>query len=234
MKNKQLLARFTDLLGDLSSNAGFLPYQDCGVARITADFVFQFIYVHEHRFDATFNIEIVSRPLFYPTDVLTLTPGNRLYKFATNGKFDKWWEHKGPEEVQESFVEISRLLQLYTFPFFEATSSGIGMVKSRRRNIFGRSTFGKRVNWGSQEWDLFETGHLHLWNGNLPVARNYLVQAYELFAEDNREWSGKAARECLLLLGLAGKGPSYISSYLDTTVRQSRENLKLMNWPLSM
>ncbi|MBL7710739.1 MAG: hypothetical protein JNJ86_16835 [Chitinophagaceae bacterium] len=230
MKNKELLSQFHLLLNNYTKQAGFSPYQDCGVARITNDHVFQLIYVHEHRFSETFTIEIVSRPLFYPTDILTLTPGNRLNKFASKGKVDKWWDTASPEQLQASFHEISQLLQVYAFPFFEATGSGKGIKQSRRTTIFGRSRFGKRVYWGAREWDLFETGHLHLWNGDLKAARTRLNDAHDLFSADKREWAAEAARDCLLLLALTEKGPSYISSYLDMVVRQSREKLGLLNW----
>jgi len=230
MKNKQLLSRFNDLLGDLTMDAGFLPYEDCGVARITEDSVFQLIHVQAYRFGPTFTIEIVSRPLFYPTEELTLTPGNRLYKFFSKGSVDKWWDYSNPEQLQASFNEISQLLQVYAFPFFEATGSGKQIMQSRRTNIFGRSRFGKRVCWGATEWDHFETGHLHLWNGDLKAARTSLNEAHDLFSSDKREWATEAASNCLRILALTEKGPSYISSYLDMVVRQSREKLGLMNW----
>ncbi len=218
------------LLGNLTKDAGLMPFQDYGFARITPGLVFQLIYVHQHRFGNSFTIEVVSRPLYYPTDVLILTPGNRLYKFASKGKEDKWWECTNAEQVQESFTEIRRLLRLYAFPFFEATRSGSEILKSRRKNIFGRSRYGKQISWGTHEWDLFDTGHLHLWNGNLPAARNCLNQAHEQFSPDSRDWAKDAARDCLMLLALTEKGATYISSYLDQIVRQSRRNLGLDNW----
>lgn len=227
MQNIKPLSSLKAILNDFATEPGFLPYQDCGVARITAGSVFQLIYVQENRFVPTFTIEIVSRPLFYPNKELVLTPGNRLNKFATNGRLDKWWLYEVPAQARESFIEIRRLLQLYAFPFFEATSSGPLIGKSSRRNIFGRSKFGKRINWGSPAWDLFETGHLHLWNGDMQKARNSLNDAHELFSADNRKWATEAAKECLRLLALIEKGTVYISSYLDLTVRQSRENLGL-------
>lgn len=230
MKKKHLLSSFKVQLADFAQDAGFLPYRDCGVARITNDLVFQLIYVHEHRFSATFTIEIVSRPLFYPTEELIFTPGNRLNKFASKGKVDKWWDTANPEQLQVSFHEISQLLQVYAFPFFEATGSGKEIKQARRINIFGRSRFGKRVCWGATEWDLFETGHLHLWNGDLNAARSSMNEAHELFSFDKREWARAAAQDCLRILALTGKGPSYISSYLDRVVRQSREKLGLVNW----
>lgn len=230
MQNKNLPALFKVMLSDFTTNAGFLPYQDCGVARITNDLVFQLIYVHQHRFSATFTIEIVSRPLYYPTEELTFTPGNRLNMFASKGKVDKWWDSANPEQLQASFHEISQLLQVYAFPFFEATGSGKKIKKSRRTSIFGRSRFGKRVCWGATEWDLFETGHLHLWNGDLKAARSSMNEAHELFSNDKREWAIATAQDCLRILALTEKGPSYISSYLDKVVRQSREKLGLVNW----
>lgn len=230
MKNKELLSQFHLLLNDFTKQAGFFPFQGCGVARISADYVFQLIYVHEHRFGETFTIEIVSRPLFYPTDVLTLTPGNRLYKFASKGKVDKWWDYKNPEQLQASFNEISQLIQDFALPFFEATGSGKGILQARRTSIFGRNRFGQRVCWGAAEWDHFETGHLHLWNRDLKAARTSLNEAHDLFSTDKREWATETAKECLRILALTEKGPSYISSYLDTTVRQSREKLGLVNW----
>lgn len=229
MKNKELFSSFTQLLGDFTRDAGFLPYQDGGYARITDDYVFQLIYVQEHRFGTTFTIEIVSRPLYYPTDVLTLTPGNRLYKFASKGKVDKWWECNDAQQVQESFSAISRLLSLHAFPFFEASKSGSDMLKLRRRNIFGRRRFDRQVSWGSAEWELFETAHLYLWVGNLQAARTCLNEAHELFSADNRERAKEAARECLFLLALTEKGAVYISSYLNNIVRKNLEQLKLNN-----
>lgn len=153
-----------------------------------------------------------------------------MFKFANKGKVDKWWDTTNPEQLHVSFNEISQLLQLYAFPFFEATGSGKGIVKSRRTSIFGRSRFGKRVCWGAPEWDLFETGHLHLRNGDLKAARSSLNEAHELFSADKREWARAAAQDCLRILAFTEKGPSYVSSYLDIVVRKSREKLGLMNW----
>jgi len=229
MKNKQLLNQFKTQLYDLTTKDGFMPYRDCGVARITAGYVFQVIYIEEHSFGEKFTIEIVSRPLYYPTDMLVLTPGNRLFKFAAKGQTDRWWDCSSLEKVRESFTEISGLITRYAIPFFDKTGSGKEIIKSRRRNIIGRSRFGKRVNWGTTERDLFETGHLFLWERDFKAARKYINQAYELFYMENTQWAKDTAGECLRILALIEKGPVFSATYLERTAENSRRTLALNN-----
>ncbi len=210
---------------------GFKPYGTSYLARLTSGNIFQFIHFHKYRFGGQFKIEIAIRPMFCPHEnYLTLLPGNSLYGMATNDKNDKWWKSSTKEEIDESLNDIYKLIHQFALPFFEATTNSCDILKSYKKNIFGKSKFGNKICWGTEGWENFDFAHIYLYEGDRSNALKQITKAYNEFRTDDREWAQIAASKCLEIQTIIHSGQSEIKRYLEQTTRISKQNLKLENW----
>jgi hypothetical protein len=218
-------------LDDPLKSFGFKPYKSSFLARLTEEAVFQFIDVHKYRYGGQFTINVAIRPLYCPhEDYLTLQPGNRLYSMATKGRSDKWWPNTTENETDESFKEVFHLILDHALPFFDATITSAGIIKSYEKNFFGKSKFGKSVSWGGEGWGNFDFGHIYLKAGDKRNVLKQFDKAYKEFKTDNRDWAQSAAEKCLKVKRIIGLGQIEIDKYLDQTLIESKTNLKLSQW----
>jgi hypothetical protein len=207
---------------------GFAPYNTSVLARLTDDNVFQFIDFQKYRYGGQFTVAIAIRPLYCPNDDhLTLLPGNRLYSMATKGKADKWWPDSNLKETTASLRETYKLITRFALPFFEATASSGGIIRSYEGNIFGISRFRKRVYWGTPGWGNFDFGHIYLRNGNIGKARKHFRKCIREFDSDDRDWAQSTAKKCVEVMSIMDRGPQSIEHYLAATTADSMKKLKI-------
>ena len=219
------------LLDNPLKEFGFKPYKTSFLARLTSDDVFQFIDIHKYRYGGQFTIEIAVRPLYCPhEEYLTLLPGNRLYSIVTKGKSDKWWPNTTEIETDESFMEVFRLICESAMPFFDSTKTSTDIIKSYEKNFLGINKFGNSICWGTTGWENFDFGHIYLKAGNTKKAIRQFDLCYKEFIKDNRDWAQIAAKKCIEIKNVINLGHVEIEKYLEKTIIQSKNNLKLNEW----
>lgn len=210
---------------------GFKPYKSSYLARLTADNVLQLICFQKYRYGGQFNVEIVIRPLFCPNDnYVTLNPGNRLYCIVTKGKEDKWWANTNREETNESFQAVHTFIKKYALPFFDSTLTSKDIINAYEKNFFGKSKFGKSINWGTTGWENFDFGHIYLKSNDTRNAIKQINKCYKEFIADNREWAQDAAKKCIELKKIISAGQVEIDKYLKQTIETSKQNLNIEMW----
>lgn len=211
---------------------GFKKYKTAFIARMTNDNVFQFLDFQKSAYGGEqFTLHVTIRPMYCPhEDYLTLLPGNRLGSMATNGKKDKWWNYSTEEEANSSFVEIYNLLTKYAIPFFNSTMTSNDIIKSYEKNIFGVNKFGNKVEWGTIGWENYDLGHIYLKAGHNKKAIKQFDLCYKEFINDDRDWAQSAAKECMDIKTIINSGQMSIDKYLDDTIKESKQNLKLTEW----
>jgi len=210
---------------------GFKPYKSSFLGRMTDDKVFQFLDFHKYRFGGQFTVEVAVRPMYCPHDeYVTLLPGNRLYSIATNGKGDKWWKNSTEQETDESFNDVYNLIIKHALPFFDATTTSEDIIKSYEKNFLGISKFGKRIYWGTIGWQNFDFGHIYLKFGDKKNAIKQFNKCYKEFITDSRDWAQEGAKKCLLIKQIIASGQNDIDRYLNDTIKESKEKLKLLDW----
>lgn len=214
------------------SHLGFKLYGKDHVCRMTEDGVFQVISFTKSTYGGgNFKVSISIRPMYCPNeDYLTSQPGNYLHMMARNGKPGKYWNYATDANANQSFKEITALLNKYALPFFEATKSSTGIIACYEKNIFGRRKFGKRIDWGTEGWENYDFGHIYLRAGNVKKALRQFTKCYREFKSDNLDWAQAVAKNCLRIKQLIKTGQPGIEQYIEEVMRNSRQNLKLENW----
>lgn len=209
---------------------GFKAYKSTAVARLAGDGVFQYISFHKYRFGGQFKVVAAIRPLYcYNDDDLSQQPGNTLPALA--GMRDNfWWKFASEAVTNQSFTEVSGLVQKYALPFFEATTTSADIIKASRRNIFGRTSFGNRVDWGAKGWNNFDFGHMYLKNGDNANAIKQFTKCSKEFRRDGRDWALCIAQKCTHAKDVILSGQPGIDQYLKDTVEDSKIKLKIANW----
>lgn len=209
---------------------GFKKYKTSVIARLTSENVFQFIDFQKSAYGGEeFTINIAIRPLFSPSkEYLTLLPGNRLTTFSSNKK--DWWNYSTKEAGEKSFNEIYKLVENYALPFFDATKSSNDILKAYKKNIFGINRFGNKIYWGTVGWENFDFGHIYLRSNDYKNAIKQFQLCYKHFKHDDNEACKNAADESLKIIEIIKSDKSKIDKYLDDTICESKNNLKLQLW----
>lgn len=206
---------------------GFRPYKKLMLARTTPGSVFQFMHLEPHRHEKKFTVDIAIRPLFCPQhDQLGLRPGNRLRHFMGVDQ-DRWWYNGTEQEARHSFNELTGLIQQHALPFFEATTSAEGIIKSYEKNWLGRTAFGNKVDWGTLLWKDNDMGHVYLKAKNFRKAHQHFDQCIQEAATDDRQWAKQLAAECVQIKNRMEEGPASIEVYLEEIMSESRQFLEL-------
>ena len=211
---------------------GFRKYKTSTVARLTSGDVFQIINFQKAAYGGqSFTINIAIRPMFCINhDYLILSMGNGLGNLSKEYKRDKWWYYKTKEEGDKSFIDVFSQIEKYAIPFFEATKSSEEIINSYKKNIFGISKFGNRIIWGYEGNKEFDFGHIYLHAGYISKAIKQLNSSYNVLKKADKEWAQNKASECLKIKNIITSGQSYIDNYIRDTVKNSKENLNLLDW----
>jgi len=67
-------------------------------------------------------------------------------------------------------------------------------------------------------------------SGDKKNAIQQFNKCYKEFISDSREWAQEAAKKCLVIKQIIASGQNDIDKYLNDTIKESKQKLKLLNW----
>jgi hypothetical protein len=210
---------------------GFRLYEKNVLGRLTHDDVFQFLVLNKHRHTETFTVDVAIRPMYCENgNYLTLRPGNRLGKIVTNGRLDTWWNGETAESAEKNFAEVLQHIYESVLPFFNSTRTSSELVQSFKKNIFGNSKFGKKIDWGTSDNSSFDFAYIYLRAGDSKNSLKELEKCLSHFSAHGEDRYNRAIEHCVQLKKLAQSGKANIDEYLGKKISEGKVNLKLTNW----
>jgi hypothetical protein len=201
-----LTAAMTSILLPILQPNGFRRKTNRVLVRIRDD-ILQFFDLQLSAYGGKdFCVNYASLSLYCPRDYLILQPGDRLKQ--ENGT-EAWLSAATHDAANLSMHIVTRMTEAQAMVFFESTSSTEGLL-----------AYLEKENWGSLHHLNLEKACCAAKLHHFPIAREYALQAIELYLKDGRSWCLEGIELCKQLLGEIenGSADALLAQWLDHSV----------------
>lgn len=201
---------------------GFKRYKTTNIARISKDSIIQILNFQKEAFGGkTFTVNVAVRPLFVPSEDLSLEPGNRIGYFKYS--YDKWWDFNEEVTSNNSFEEINEIIFSAVISWFDKVNDIKGLIKiyeDKEREMLVPTHLG---------WRYFDLGHLYAKNDQFDEAIYSIKEAKKEFDSRSLDWCKNASKQCEFFINVLNNG-SRVEHYLIDSESKTRSNLGLSDW----
>lgn len=167
----------------------------------------------------TFTVNISLRPLYIPHKYIILQPGSRIGDFIDGN--DKWWSFKEEFEAEESFKEVSQILNEKVLPMFDILDSNKEMIQYFDKDSFPIRWYTDRAH------GYYYLAYVLLREHKFEEAINTFNKAYNLYKTYKSSWSKACIKECEEVIKLCIEEKDKVDEYLEKCEQITLKNLKI-------
>lgn len=169
-----------------------------------------------------FNCDVAIMPLYYPSETIDLSFGNRLNHFKT--KHSGIWGGGTLQDVEQDLQHVKVLLEQNILQWFEEVGNPNGIV------TFIENGSSEDINIIVGFPPVIRNTYLgisYLYTNNIEKAYSPLKKVLETYKDDDREWAVYHKELVEELLSMMSEQPHMINNKLQEFIAYSKEKMKL-------